>query len=100
MPYEDYRSLRLRAGSESFGDAHHCHRARAVIVRAVPDAVLDCAFGYCASRAGADRPVWPLSHLAFSVTDVIVVRAERDVCVFEFGVRAFNYSHYVASILS
>src|SRR5581483_2648287 len=66
------RTFWARAFGESLGDGQHAGGPRTVVVRAVEDAI-----------TGAD-----LFH-----ADVVVVRADGDVFVFEYRVAAIEHGH-------
>ncbi len=91
VPDEQQRPLRPRALRERAGERHQRHRARAVVVRAVPDAIVE--------RAGADAPgrlrAPAVAHRVLRVADVVVVRAERDVGVPQRGIRALDEGDHV-----
>ena len=103
VPDEQQRSLRLRPQRERFRQRHQRHRPRPVIVGAVVDVVARagrvarltrasaCAGGTAAESASAAGRL--------RIADVIVVRAERDVRVFQLRVRARDDADDVAGEL-
>src|SRR5262245_44842313 len=91
-PEEHQRALRLRPRSEGLRDAQQSCRSRPVVVGAVPDSVFDCAL-----FDASDRPLaLALPNLAPGVADVVVMRAEGHVSVFELRIASLDYADDVA----
>ena len=90
VPNEDERALRLLPFGERFRERHDRHGAGAVVVRAVPDAIVFRARRDAPRRARAARAVVAARNLAFGVSDVIVVRPERHVRVLQLRIATFD----------
>jgi hypothetical protein len=76
MPHEEQRALRPWAVREGARKRQQGHRARAVIVSAVPDPAVDRAILHASWRAQADGTVRPVDDLSFSVAEMVVMRPE------------------------
>ena len=88
VPHEDQRSLRRRSFAKCPGEGHQRHRARAVVVGAVPDVIAAGAGGDAAG--GARRTLVAGRRRTIRVADVIVVGADRDVGVLQPRVAALD----------
>ncbi len=93
VPDEEQRPLRPRALRERFRKRHHRHRPRSVVVRAVPDAIVGRPRRDAAGRAAA------FARLAVEISDVVVMRAERDIRILQTRIGAFHHGDHVLRAL-
>src|SRR5207245_2602285 len=75
---------------ESLGDAQQRRRSGAVVISAVPDTILDRTRLHAAGSAPASGAIRSLDYFAFSIADVIVMRAESHIGVLQVGIGPFH----------
>src|SRR5262249_37545430 len=99
VPHQNYRPARSWSRRKRLRNAQHRDRARTIVIRAVPDSILNRPLSHAPSRPGSPWPIYTLSDFALRIADVIVVRTKEHISVLQLRIAAFNHSYHVPRIL-